>query len=286
MNSSEHYTTIAIEAAKLGGRVLQEYYGKVAAESVQAKQVGDWVSSADKASERAIIDFLRKETPDHNILTEEAGYITGSPHSESRWIIDPLDGTTNFLRGFPVWAVSIALEQRPDPASKWGSIVSGAIYIPQWDDAYWASLNQGAFRNGTRLELSEGRSFSESLLGTGFPFRTRELVVPYCELFSRILTQCADVRRAGAVAIDLCMVATGVFDGFWELDLAPWDIAAGGLIIREAGGQTCNFQGGEDFLTTGDIIAGHPAIMPHLKNMVKEAFPEARKVDKTVGERA
>ena len=281
MNSAEQFTSIAIKAARLGGKVLQEYYGKVPAESVQAKRLGDWVSSADKASEEAIVEFLKKETPDHDILTEEAGFIIGSRQSEFRWIIDPLDGTTNFLRGFHVWAVSIALEHRPSPALKWGSIISGAIYIPQLDDVYWASINHGAFCNGTRLELGDGRPFVESLLGTGFPFRTRDLVEPYCRLFSRILVQCADVRRAGAVAVDLCMVAAGTYDGFWELDLAPWDIAAGGLIIRESGGQTCNFQGGEDFLTTGDIIAGHPVIMPQLKEMVREVFPETRKVDKS-----
>ncbi len=275
------YTIIAIEAARLGGKLLTDYFGKVPAESIQSKRIGDWVSSADRASEDAIVRYLKKATPDHDILTEEAGSIVGSKPSEYRWIIDPLDGTTNFLRGLPIWAVSIALEHRPDPTQKWGSIISGVIEIPPLKDVYWATIDRGAYKNGTRIQLGNGRAFSESLLGTGFPFRTRDLIKPYCNLFSKILTRCADVRRAGAVAVDLCMVANGTFDGFWELDLAPWDIAAGGLIIRESGGETCNFQGGEDFLTTGDIIAGHPRMMSELMGMVREAFPEKRKVDKT-----
>ncbi len=269
-------------AAVIGGDLLMDYFGKVNAATIESKQKGDWVSEADRASEKAIVEYFKKETPQFDILTEEEGAVYSDTKSRCRWIIDPLDGTTNFLRGFPVWAVSIALEERTESDEKWGRIVIGVINCPPQNEEYWAVVDGGAFRNGSRLEISNDRPFSESLLATGFPFRTRELIPEYMDLFSEIMKNCADVRRPGAVAMDLCWLASGVFDGFWELDLAPWDIAAGSLIINEAGGYTGNFQGGDDFLTTGDIVAGKSEIFEKLTKLTQKYFPHSRNVDKSV----
>lgn len=279
------WVKIAIEAAKKGGDVLNSYFRSVDPSTIEAKHVGDWVSDADRASEKAIVEFLTDKVPGHDILTEETGMISGSVGTEYCWIIDPLDGTTNFLRGFPVWAVSVALEYRPEPDKRWGRIVAGAIYIPPTDEMFYAVEGDGAFVNGERIRVSSDRSFQESLLATGFPFRTRDLAGQYIRLFGDILPRCGDVRRAGAVAVDLCYTAAGIFDGFWELDLAPWDIAAGALIIKEAGGMVSNFQAGGDFLSTGDIVAGNPDIFGELIEYVKRYFPDPRNVNKAPGNR-
>ena len=280
MVSNDIWTELAVEAARLGGKVLNQYVGKVDPSTIEAKRMGDWVSDADRASETAIINLLAEKAPGHEILTEEAGQIKSTGETEYRWIIDPLDGTTNFLRGFPVWAVSVALERRTDPRARWGEIIAGAIYIPPSDETFRAGKGKGAFVDGERILVGSGRPFSESLLATGFPFRTRELAGQYLKLFGDILPRCADVRRAGAVAVDLCYTAKGIFDGFWELDLAPWDISAGALIISEAGGKVSNFQGGGDFLSTGDIVAGNPSVFDELLETVQRYFPKERKVDK------
>lgn len=282
MKSENHkWVELAIEAAETGGKVLIDYVGKVDRASIEAKGRGDWVSSADKASETAIIDLLNSKAPGHNILTEEAGWIRGSKNSAYRWIIDPLDGTTNFLRRFPVWAVSVALEYKPDPRTRWGEIIAGAINIPSTGETFWAGKGTGAFVNGRPIHVSADRSFGDSLLATGFPFRIRSMVGQYLDLFGYLLPRCGDVRRAGAVAVDLCYVASGIFDGFWELDLSPWDIAAGMLIITEAGGRVSNFQGGDDVLSSGDIVAGNPEIFEELIQAVRNYFPTPREVDKT-----
>ncbi len=278
----EKWIELAREAALEGGDVLKQYIGNVDPTTIEAKRVGDWVSDADRSSETAIIKLLAEKAPGHDILTEETGFIKSADVTEYRWIIDPLDGTTNFLRGFPVWAVSVALEYRPVPVDRWGEVIAGAIHIPPTGETFWAGKNIGAFVNGKPIHVSVGRSFQESLLATGFPFRTRELAGQYLKLFGDILPRCADVRRAGAVAIDLCYTAAGIFDGFCELDLAPWDIAAGALIIKEAGGQVSNFQGGEDFLTTGDIVATNQSIFGELIETVRRYFPAPRSVDKAI----
>ena len=280
MNKVNLLLELAIEASHLGGAILKNYFGKVDSSTIKSKSSGDWVSEADHASESAIIKFLAEKMPDHAVLTEEAGIIQTSKNSEYRWIIDPLDGTTNFLRGLPIWAVSVALERRFDPNEKWGRIVIGAIHIPMLNETFWASIGQGSYRNGEPINVGRAKSFQESLLATGFPFRARELAGRYLELFGDILPRCTDIRRAGAAAVDLCYTAAGIFDGFWELDLSPWDIAAGSLIISEAGGSVGNFQGGNDFMTTGDIVAGHPAIYDQLVGIVRKHFPTPRTIDK------
>jgi len=277
------WSQIAIEAAEEGGKILRPYFRHVDPTTISSKKVNDWVSEADRASEKAIIDLLHRKAPGHSILTEEAGYLPGDPGIGDRycWIIDPLDGTTNFLRGFPIWAVSVALEYRPKPTQRWGEIIAGAIAIPPTDEMFHASKGQGAFRNGQRFHIGAGRPLPEALLGTGFPFRIRSLHQEYLDLFRDLLGCCADVRRPGAVAVDLCYTAMGIFDGFWELDLSPWDVAAAGLIVEEAGGRVSNFQGESDFMSTGDIVAGHPIIFPKLLEAILNYFPSGRTIDKS-----
>jgi len=282
-HSIEHWMEIAIQAAREGGDLLADYFRKVDPNSIQAKRLNDWVSEADRASEATIISLLSREAPSHSILTEEAGYLTTPESKDSLfcWIIDPLDGTTNFLRGFPIWAVSVALEYRPDPTKRWGQIIAGAIAIPPTGEDFSAAKGVGAFRNRVRIRMGEGRDMAEALLGTGFPFRIRQLHNEYIELFRDLLGRCADVRRPGAVAVDLCYTALGVFDGFWELDLSPWDLAAGSLIIEEAGGRVSNFQGKLDILSSGDIVTANPRIFDELSQTVLKYFPEPRPVDKS-----
>jgi myo-inositol-1(or 4)-monophosphatase len=282
MPDYSNWVDIAVEAANLGGNILQGYFRKVDSNTVRAKSQNDWVSAADNASEQSIVSLLRKRVPDHAILTEESGYLPSlSGKADFCWIIDPLDGTTNFIRGFPIWAVSVALEHRPDPSARWGEIVAGSISIPPTNENFYAILGNGAFRNGKRFTLGEGHQLSEALLGTGFPFRIKHLRGKYVKLFGNLLGRCADVRRPGAVAVDLCYTAMGIFDGFWELDLSPWDVAAGGLIIKEAGGLISNFQGGADYLTTGDIVAGNRLLFNELQTTVREFFPDTRPVNKS-----
>jgi len=278
-SETKRLESIAAEASEIGGSILLEYFGSVRKKSIIAKGIGDWVSEADLASEKAIVDYLGEVAPNDEIITEETGHIKPDTIPKYRWIIDPLDGTTNFLRGFPIWAVSVAVEKL-NPTGRWGPILAGAINIPSQHEIFNASVGNGAYRNGDKLSQLLPRILNECLFATGFPFRTRELIPDYSKLLADVLLRSADVRRPGAVAVDLCYVAAGIFDGFWELDLAPWDIAAGALIIREAGGTVGDFQGEDDFLTTGDIIAGQTDSYGELLSMIKNYFPTKRKVDK------
>lgn len=272
---------IAIQAAETGGRVLLDYWRKGTHSGVTLKSHADWVSDADRASEDAIISLLQEQTPGFDILTEEAGVIRTESRAGYRWIIDPLDGTTNFLRGFPIWAVSVALERRDTADAAWGQIVAGAITAPRLTDTFSAAQGSGAFRNGNRFQTAAGHPFNQSLLATGFPFRNRELLPGYFDLFKEIFSRCGDVRRAGAVAVDLCYTALGVYEGFWELDLGPWDIAAGALVITEAGGMVGDFQGGTTYLSSGDIVAGNAQTYQELTALARRFFPTPRRVEKS-----
>lgn len=275
---------IAVEASRIGGELLKKYFNNVDQGSITLKKQKDWVSAADHASEEAIIAFLERELPDHSIFTEETGYRpAGECGGEFCWIIDPLDGTTNFLRSFPLWAVSVGVEFRQSAEEKWGRIVAGAVNVPPTGEIFSASVNRGAYRNGSRILVGEGHPLSHSLLGTGFPFRVPELHEQYHRIFKLLLSKCADMRRPGSAAVDLCYTAMGIYDGFWEFDLYPWDTAAGSIIIREAGGCVSAIDGSDDFLTFGDILTANPAIYKELLTLIKEnlvdgTFP--RQIDK------
>jgi myo-inositol-1(or 4)-monophosphatase len=224
---------------------------------ISSKAPNDFVTEVDQAAERAIIEVLLTAYPGHGILAEESGREHGAKDSDYLWIIDPLDGTTNFIHGFPVYAVSIALAFK-------GQVQQAVVYDPSRNDLFYASKGRGAFLNDKRLRVSKRIRMSESLIGTGFPFRKGDNFKRYVQMFEAVMQNCAGLRRPGAAALDLCYVAAGYYDGFFETGLQPWDAAAGSLMITEAGGLIGNFTGDADFLYQREVVAGNPKIYGQL----------------------
>lgn len=261
---------IAIRAARRGGELIVRSLEQVKTLHIEEKSQNDFVSEIDKLSERVIIEVLHKAYPDHAILAEESGCHQGQGE-DYEWIIDPLDGTTNFLHGNPQFCVSIALRHR-------GLLDQAVIYDPLRQELYTASRGRGAVLDGRRIRVNQLSFMNQALLGTGFPFRLQHYMETYLDTFRALFPLVSDVRRAGSAALDLAYVAAGRLDGFWEIGLKPWDMAAGALLIREAGGLVGDFSGGSDFLETGNIIAGSPkvfheilqAIQPHLLEELKK----------------
>jgi myo-inositol-1(or 4)-monophosphatase len=248
---------IAIKAARAAGSIINRAALDLDVLKVGQKGPNDFVSEVDQAAERAIIDVLLDAYPGHAILAEESGRERGAKHSDYLWIIDPLDGTTNFLHGFPVYAVSIALAFK-------GQVQQAVVYDPTRNDMFYASRGRGAFMNDRRLRVSKRTRLSDSLVGTGFPFRKGDNFKRYVKMFEEVMQSCAGLRRPGAAALDLCYVAAGYYDGFFETGLQPWDAAAGSLIITEAGGLIGNFTGESDFLYQREVVAGNPKVYGQL----------------------
>ena len=248
---------IAIRAARAAGAVINRASLDVEKVQVEAKGVNDFVTEVDKHAEAVIIDTLLGAYPGHGILAEESGREMGAKDSEFMWIIDPLDGTTNFIHGFPVYAVSIALAWR-------GVIQQAVVYDPNRNDLFYASRGHGAYLNDRRLRVSKRLRLADSLIGTGFPFRKGDNFKRYMKMFEEVSVQCAGLRRPGAASLDLCYVAAGYLDGFFETGLSPWDIAAGSLIITEAGGLIGNFTGEADYLHQREVVCGNPKIYGQL----------------------
>jgi myo-inositol-1(or 4)-monophosphatase len=242
--------TTAIDAAKLAGRFLKQHAGK--ARNIQQKsgEEKNLVTEIDKKSEEIIIETIGKHHPTHDILAEESGKKGAS--SEYRWIIDPLDGTTNFTHGLPVFCVSIGLEWK-------GELIVGVIYDPNLDELFTAEKGKGAYLNGRRLKVSETLKLESSLLVTGFPYNITENPNHAVEHFIHFLMKAQGVRRMGSAAIDLAYIAAGRFDGFWEVALHPWDMAAGALLVQEAGGILTNFSGNPLNIYQKELVAtnGH-----------------------------
>lgn len=242
---------VAVMAAHRGGDTLIRSLNQLDRIKVEIKGRNDFVSEVDRAAERAVIDLIHKHYPDHAILAEESG---AHGDSEFQWVIDPLDGTTNYLHGFPIFAVSVALLHR-------GQMEHAAVHDPMRQETFTASRGRGAQLNGHRLRVSGCTSLERSLIGTGFPFRNAERSLePYFGMLKKAIAGTAGVRRPGAAAIDLCYVAAGRLDAFWEIGLSKWDLAGGALVIREAGGIVTGLDGGEDFLETGHVLAATPKI--------------------------
>ncbi|MGE0385026.1 MAG: inositol monophosphatase family protein [Gammaproteobacteria bacterium] len=237
----------AVRAARKAGDIITRYMDRAPSLTVTAKAHNDFVTEVDRAAENTIIDILRLAYPDHAFLAEESGS-RGS--GEYQWIIDPLDGTTNFLHGFPQIGVSIALSHR-------GRLFQAVIYDPLKQDLFTASRGAGAQLNGRRIRVANRLVLDQALIGTGFPVKHREHLDRYCLQFRAVLERTAGLRRAGAASLDLAYVACGRLDGFWELGLSPWDIAAGALLIEEAGGTVSDLAGGPDFLDSGEVVAGN-----------------------------
>lgn len=238
---------VAVMAAHRAGDTLTRKMVNLEKIKVEKKGHNDYVSEADRAAERAVISVIQKHYPDHAIQAEESG-VQGE--SDTVWIVDPLDGTTNFLHGFPVFAVSIGVQHK-------GRMEHAAVYDPMRQELFTASRGQGAHLDGRRIRVSRRNVLDQALIGTGFPIRQADPHLrPYLDMLAKIILNTAGVRRAGAAALDLCYVAAGRLDGFWETGLSPWDLAAGSLIIREAGGLVSGLDGSENFLETGHVLTG------------------------------
>ena len=248
---------IAVKAARAAGAIINRASLDLDVLKVGSKGPNDFVSEVDQAAEQAIIEVLLEAYPGHGILAEESGRQHGARHSDFVWIIDPLDGTTNFLRGFPVYAVSIALAHR-------GQVQQAVVYDPTRNDLFYASRGRGAFLNDKRLRVSKRTRIGDALIGTGFPFRKGDNFKRYVKMFEEVMQSCAGLRRPGAAALDLCYVAAGYYDGFFETGLNPWDVAAGSLIITEAGGLIGNFTGEADYLYQREVVAGTPKVYGQL----------------------
>jgi len=223
---------------------------------VKAKNKNDFVTQVDKAAEQAIIGVIHTAYPDHSILAEESGDTPGA-RAEYRWVIDPLDGTTNYIHGFPQYCVSVALEHRGVPTH-------GVVYDPGKNELFTASRGRGAFLDDRRMRVSKCTRLQDALVGTGFPYKEVSRLDLYMRQLRTMMTSSAGVRRAGAAALDLAYVAAGRLDAFWEMGLSRWDMAAGALLIQEAGGMVADLQGGADFLDRGEIAAATPKVLPEL----------------------
>ena len=253
----------AVRSVREGGRVILMYFNQLDRLEYSSKGRNDYVSQADIEAERAVLDVLTRAYPDHGIIAEESGEREGSEYT---WIIDPLDGTTNFLHGFPMFAVSVAVKRA-------GVLEHGVVYDPLHDEMFTASRGEGAQLNGKRIRVSTTRKLAPSLLGTGFPFRDLGIIEPWMRSFQSLLPKTSGIRRAGAAALDLAYVAAGRLDGFWEFGLKPWDMAAGALLIREAGGLVADVSGGQDFLESGNLVSANPLIFEEFRKIVARSAP-------------
>lgn len=257
---------IAVRAARQAGQIIGRYVGRIDSLNVAAKSRNDFVSEVDRMAESAIVDTIRKAYPHHGILAEETSGETW-PENEFVWVVDPLDGTTNFLHGFPQFAVSIALLHK-------GQLDQGLVFDPLRNELFTASRGRGAQLNDRRIRVTKQRTLEGALVGTGFPFRSPEVIDPYLASFKAVHLEVAGIRRAGSAALDLAYVAAGRLDGFWEIGLNPWDMAAGCLLIQEAGGMVTDFAGGEDYLRSGNVIAGNVRFHSALADRVVRHLPE------------
>jgi len=264
---------VAIKAARAAGAIINRAALDVEAVRISQKQVNDFVTEVDHASERAIIDTLLTAYPDHGILAEESGSEHGNPKADHIWIIDPLDGTTNFIHGFPVYCVSIALQVR-------GKLEQAVVYDPSRNDLFTATKGRGAFMNERRIRVSKRTRLDECLLSTGFPFRPEDDFDKYLRLMGDVMQRTAGLRRPGAAALDLAYVAAGFSDGFFELGLQPWDMAAGALLITEAGGLVGNFTGDANFLEQRECMAASPRIYAQLVPLLSKYSKFASADDK------
>ncbi|MEZ5503823.1 MAG: inositol monophosphatase family protein [Halioglobus sp.] len=259
----EPMINIALRAARKAGESIVRASDDLHRFEVKAKGLNNFVTEVDISAEQEIIYHLRKAYPDHAILGEESG-LTGDPDSEYRWVIDPLDGTTNFIRGIPHYAVSIACLHR-------GRIEHAVIVDPVRREEFTASRGRGAQLNGHRIRVSDLASLDGALLGTGIPFRNHcdDRLAPYSKSIEVLAAQCAGIRRAGAASLDLAYVAAGRLDAFWEIGLAQWDIAAGVLLVREAGGLVADIDASDNYLESGNIVCGNPKCFKAVLQVVR-----------------
>lgn len=258
MSSNLHpMLNVAIKAARAAGAIINRAALDVESVRIAQKQINDFVTEVDHASEQAVIETLLTAYPDHGILAEESGRKHGAKDAPFVWIIDPLDGTTNFIHGFPVYCVSIALAVK-------GRVEQAVVYDPARNDLFTATRGRGAYLNERRIRVSKRTELKDCLVSTGFPFRPGDDLKSYLAMLGDVMQRTAALRRPGAAALDLAYVAAGFADGFFESGLAIWDMAAGSLLVAEAGGLVGNFTGEADFLEHRECLAGNPRIYGQL----------------------
>jgi myo-inositol-1(or 4)-monophosphatase len=262
----------ALAAGDAGAAILTRYFRSDELQ-VRTKSKNDFVTQADHESEAAVVAEIVRRFPEHRILAEE-GSLNAAAAGDYEWVIDPLDGTTNFLQGLPVWAVSIACR-------KGDELLAAVVLDPCSNNRFTATAGGGAFWNGRPMSVSSRPSLDGAFLATGYPFRAKAALDAYLELFRGIFAHARAIRRCGAAALDLAYVAAGVYDGFFELRLSPWDIAAGALLIREAGGELSDFDGGPRHLVSGNVLAGSPGVQRGLLEVARRHIDEAT-VDRLV----
>ncbi len=265
---------VAVKAARAAGAIINRAALDIEAVRISQKQVNDYVTEVDQAAEQIIIETLLTAYPHHGILAEESGSEHGNPDADHIWIIDPLDGTTNFIHGFPVYCVSIALSVR-------GRIEQAVIFDPTRNDLFSATRGRGAYMNDRRLRVSKRIRMQECLLSTGFPFRTGDNFTQYLRMMNDVMPRVAGLRRPGAAALDLAYVAAGFTDGFFETGLSSWDVAAGSLLVTEAGGLIGNFSGESDFMDQRECVAASPRIYAQLIGLLGKYSKFASVADKT-----
>lgn len=253
---------IAVRAARSAGNIIVRSFEQTDKVEVESKGSNDFVTNVDKLAEQAIVEAIQKAYPTHSIIGEEFGIVEGSD-SDYQWIIDPLDGTTNFVKGIPHFAVSIALKVK-------GKLDQAVIFDPIRGELFTASRGKGAQLNGFRIRVKQNKELTGAVLATGFPFKRKEHLASYMNMFQALFIKTADMRRAGSAALDLAYVAAGRIDGFFELGLKPWDTAAGELLVIEAGGLVTDFVGGHNHPKSGNIVASSPRV---LKEMLKDIRP-------------
>ena len=260
---SDHLLKTGVEAARAAGELIRRNFQNLAAADIQIKGKNDFVTRVDREAEAIIGDVILANFPRHRILAEEGGYST--QRSDHLWVIDPLDGTTNFIHGIPHFAVSLALMER-------NQVVFGLIYDPLSCDSFHAVSGQGAFLNGRPIAVSSETRLDSALGATGFPFKAQEHLSAYSKTFKALLAKCKDMRRCGSAALDLAYVACGRYDFFWEAFLLPWDFLAGKLLIAEAGGLSSNFAGNELTIRKGTVLAANKTLHPILLKEIGKYF--------------
>ncbi len=261
MSRRSPLVNVMVSAAMKAARGLRRDFGEVEQLQVSRKGPADFVSEADRRAEQVLYEELHRARPRFGFLMEERGAVAGAD-AQARWIVDPLDGTTNYLHGLPHWAISIAAEER-------GDIVAGIIYDPLREELFWADRGRGAFLNDQRLRVSARTTLASALLATGIPFKGRPDHDPFLAEMRAFMTEVAGIRRYGAASLDLAYVAAGRFDGFWESGLSPWDLAAGILLVREAGGFASDHDGGRRIFDHGDILAANDKIHQMMLEVLK-----------------
>lgn len=269
-NTMHPMLNIAIRAARKAGNVIIKSYENPASVKVDTKGENDFATNVDRAAEALIVETIKKAYPDHTIIAEEGGLVKGSDN-DVQWIIDPIDGTTNFIKGIPHCSVSIAVRLK-------GKTEVAVVYDPMANELYTATRGQGAQLNGYRIRVSNVKDLEGTLLAMAFPFKQKQYSDCYFNVLQKVFTKCGDFRRSGSAALDLAYVAAGRFDGFFELGLKPWDIAAGELILREAGGIMTDLVGANNYMVSGNIVAGNPKVVKEFLTLTQNDWPDRLKV--------